>query len=98
MIFSSKVISSFCCCFFLYDEYDIIVPLITALPVSHKSDGEISGESFISRKSAHSFFIIEIKSGSSNRDVLKRHLVGDLTCSWMVNERETGAWSLIVIG
>lgn len=66
LILSSKLFSSCCCCFFLYDEYEMISPLITALPVSHSTDGKISGESFISRKDAHSFLISELKSGSEN--------------------------------
>ena len=65
--------------------------LINALPVSHNSDGTISGESLISRKDDHSLLIIELKSGSSMCDVLNRHLVGGLICAWVFIDRETGA-------
>ena len=69
----------------------MILPLITALPVSHNSDGEISGESFISRKNAHSVFINATKSGSSKCDVSKCHLVEGLVCAWVFIDWEIGA-------
>ena len=43
--------------FFLYEEYEIIFPLSTALVVSQKSVDDISGESFVSIKDVHSFEI-----------------------------------------
>ena len=93
----SMVFSNCCFWFFLYDEYDMIWPLITALSVPHSSDGEFSGESFISMKNAHSVFINATKSGSSKSDVLKCYLVEGLVCAWAFIDRETGAWSLIII-
>ena len=35
---------------FLKDEYEMILPLHTALPFSHRSIGEVFGKSFISKK------------------------------------------------
>src|SRR4029434_5380131 len=43
LLFSSSVFSNCCCCFFLNDEYEIIMPFMTALPVSQRVDGDISG-------------------------------------------------------
>ncbi len=40
--------------FFWRSENEIIFPLSTAFPASHRRDGDDSGESFISRKHAHS--------------------------------------------
>lgn len=91
LIFCSRLFSSCCCCFFLYDEYDIFVPVITALPVSHKSDGEVSGESFISRKNAHSFLIKLSKSESRSKEILKCHLLGGLIQDWACNVIDMGA-------
>ena len=62
----------------------MILPLITALPVSHNRDGKISGELFISRKDDHSLLIIELKSGSSKCNVLNRHLIGGLICAFLI--------------
>lgn len=77
LILCTRVFSSCCCCFiFLYDEYEMILPHIMALPVSHRSDGEISGESFISRTDDHFVFISVLKLGSPKSDVLKHHLIG----------------------
>lgn len=53
----------------------MIFPLITAFPVSQSSDGELSGESFISIKNANSCLIMVVKSGSSSSEVLKRSVV-----------------------
>lgn len=75
----------------------MIMPLMTALPVSQRVDGEISGESFISRKDARSLFIRVVKLGSSRREVLKRHLVEVFFCAGMSNVKDTGAWSLMII-
>lgn len=96
-IFCSRVFSNCCCCFFLCDEYDIIMPLMTALPDSQSVDGEISGESFISRKDAHFLFIRVVKLWSSMREVLKRHLVEVFFCAGLFNVKDTAAWSLIII-
>ncbi len=82
----------------MYDAYDMIIPVKTVFPVSHRSDGEISGESFISKKDAHSLLINGVKSGSCNSDVLKRHLVGDLMLRLSFIDKETGARSLIMMG
>ena len=76
----------------------MIMPLMTALPVSQIIDVEISGESFTSRKDAHSLLIRAVKLGSSNSDVLKRHLVEGLFCTGMAKDNEMGAWSLMIIG
>ena len=70
----------------------MILPLSTALHVSHSNVGEISGESFISMKDVHSLLKNESKSASLNRDVLKRHLgAGCLGCL-LFKVEETGAW------
>ena len=53
LIFCSNIFPDRCL-FFLCVEYDMIYPLKTAFPVSQSSDGAIFGESFISRKDAHS--------------------------------------------
>ena len=77
---------------------NMIVPLITALPVSHSVDGEISGESFISRKDAHSFLINVVKSvfsECSKSDMLKYHLEVGLRCDCVDND--TRPWSLMTI-
>lgn len=73
------------------------MPLMTALPDSQSVDGEISGESFISRKDAHSLLIRVVKLGSSSRELLKLHLVEIFFCAGMFNVKDTGAWSLIII-
>lgn len=54
----------------------MILPLSSALLVSHSNVGEISGESFISMKDVHSLLKNESKSASLSRDVL-RHLGAD---------------------
>lgn len=61
-----KCIFQFCCCLLVLlfvllfaDEYDLILPLIKALPVSHNSDGDIYHESFISRKVDHSLSFLK---------------------------------------
>lgn len=66
LILRSSAFSSSCCFIFLYDEYDMIVPWMTVFPVSHSNDGEISGESFISRKEAYSSRISVVNSVSSS--------------------------------
>jgi len=58
-------VSICCCCFFLYEGYDIIFPLITVFPVSLSSEGVVSAELFVSRRSAHSCLIKVVKLGSS---------------------------------
>lgn len=75
------IILIFCsnfCWFFLCDEYEMIMPLMTALPVSQSVDGEISGDLIVSRKDAHSFLINVVKSLSSRSDVLRCHLIEGL--------------------
>lgn len=47
----------------------MMVPLITVLPVAQRRDGEISGESFNSKKDAHSLCMCMVKSVSSRRVV-----------------------------
>ena len=91
LIFSSSVFSNCCCCFFLNDEYEIIMPFMTALPVSQRVDRDISGESLISRKDAHSLLIRVVRSGSSKSEELKRHLAEGLICDGVARFRDTGA-------
>ena len=76
----------------------MILPLSTALAVSQSKVDDISGESFVSIKNVHSLLKKVLKSGSSNKEVLKRHL-GEGGVGWLIfSIRETGAWSLIIIG
>lgn len=67
------------------------------MPVSHRTEGVLSGESFISRKDAHSF-LMSSNSVSWNRDALKRHLMRGLILTLIFSVREIGLWSLIIIG
>lgn len=70
--------------------------LITALPVSHSTDDEISGELFNSIKDAHSLCIKGVKSGSLSNEVLKRQQGEYLIVDSMFKMRDTGAWSLMI--
>lgn len=57
------------------------------------NNGNISWESFISIKDAHSLFIRALKSGYSSSDVLNCHLMKSLIdVALMFIIRETGAW------
>ena len=76
----------------------MMMPLKTALPVSHMTDGVDFGESFISRKDVHSFLMRLSNSGSLRRDVLKRHLVLGLYGVVLFHVNVTGAWSLMIMG
>ena len=76
----------------------MIFPLSSAFPVSQSSDGVTSGESFISRKDAHSSLMNLSNSGSSSKEVLKRHLLVGLLELFKFQMRVTGVWSLIVKG
>ncbi len=76
----------------------MIIPLKTALPVSQRIDGDDFGESFISRKDAHSLLIRLSNSGSLRRDVLKRHMVMGLYGRTVFHVNVTGLWSLINMG
>ncbi len=76
----------------------MVIPLMTALPVSHKSVGHGFGESFISRKDAHSLLMRSLNSGSFRRDMLKRHLVTGLCGLGGFHLNDTGAWSLMMMG
>ena len=76
----------------------MMIPLMTALPVSHRSVGDGFGESFISRKAAHSLLMRLLNSKSFRRDVLKRHLVTGLYGLGGFHLNDTGPWSLMIMG
>ena len=76
----------------------MMIPFMTASPVSHKSVGDGFEESFISRKDAHSLLMRLLNSGSFRSDVLKRHVgVGLCGLGWF-HLNDTGAWSLMMMG
>ena len=54
LIFCSRLFSNSCSFFSLYEEYEIIFNLSTALAVSQRSVDDISGESFVSIKDVYS--------------------------------------------
>lgn len=64
---------------YVFVEYDIICPLITALLVFYSVDGEISGQSLNSMKDAHSLCINAFKSAYLSNEILKRQQESSLT-------------------
>jgi len=49
-----------------------MAPLMKALPVSHRVDGEISGESFVEMKMSHCDSKYVKNAGSLKREIFKR--------------------------
>lgn len=72
------------------------MPLKTASLVSQRSNDDF-GESFISRKKAHSFFLRLSNSESLKSDVLKCHLWLGLWEVLLFLVNVAGAWSLMII-
>lgn len=73
--------------------YLALLPLL-----SPKEHIEVPGKSLISKNNIHSLSKYLRKSRSLSKDVLNfQVLVGDVAFL-LVSERETGTWSLIVIG